>query len=150
SPSCEDEVVAQLADMQRRSAGAVEQLRDDTSDERFYATQNARLVKNAEEYYRTMFRGRVSSWNLRDRHMAQTLEALDAHLSGTKPTRIVVWEHNSHVGDARATQMGSIGEWTVGQLVRQRYDSERVLVGLTTYQGTVIAASDLGGPPERK
>src|SRR5438067_4735272 len=150
SPSCEDEVVAQLADMQRRSAGAVEQLRDDTSDERFYATQNARLVKNAEEYYRTIFRGRVSSWNLRDRHMAQTLEALDAHLSRDSPAKIVVWEHNSHVGDARATQMGEVGEWTLGQLVRERYDAESVLVGFTTHHGTVIAASDWGGPALRK
>ena len=69
-----------------------------------------------------MFRGRVSSWNLRDRHMAETLEALDAHLSGMqgKAAKIVIWEHNSHIGDARATEMGQAGEWNVGQLVRER------------------------------
>ena len=150
SQSCEDEVVAQLAEMQRRGVSATEGRAAAASDEHFYAMQNARLVKNAEEYYRTMFRGRVSSWNLRDRHMAQTLEALDAHLSRDSPAKIVVWEHNSHIGDARATQMGAIGEWTLGQLVRERYDAESVLVGFTTHHGTVIAASDWGGPALRK
>src|SRR5207245_5600732 len=88
-------------------------------DEFFYAEQNARLVKNAEEYYRTMFHGRVSSWNLRDQHMAETLDALVAHLNrqGGR-TKVVVWAHNSHLGDARATQMGEQGEWKIGQLVR--------------------------------
>ncbi|HEY3177287.1 MAG TPA: erythromycin esterase family protein [Casimicrobiaceae bacterium] len=150
SQSCEDEVIAQLAEMQRRGIPPGEGLAGDASDEHFYAMQNARLVQNAEEYYRTMFRGRVSSWNLRDRHMAETLEALDAHLSRGRAAKIVVWEHNSHVGDARATQMGAIGEWTVGQLVRERYNAESMLVGFTTHRGTVIAASDWGGPAERK
>ena len=150
SLSCEDEVVAELAGMRRRGAAVSEDADDPSSDERFFAVQNARLVTNAERYYRTMFRGRVSSWNLRDRHMAETLEALDAHLSRTKPARIVVWAHNSHVGDARATEMGSHGEWTLGQLVRERYGREAVLVGFTTHRGTVIAASEWGGPAERK
>jgi erythromycin esterase-like protein len=150
SQSCEDEVVAQLAEMLRSGTAAIERAADGATDEHFYALQNARLVKNAEEYYRTMFRGRVSSWNLRDRHMAQTLEALDAHLSRGGPAKIVVWEHNSHVGDARATQMGAIGEWTLGQLVRERNDAESALIGFTTHHGTVIAASDWGGPAERK
>jgi erythromycin esterase-like protein len=98
-----------------------------------------------------MYQGRVSSWNLRDRHMAETLETLDAHLSrrGT-PAKIVVWEHNSHLGDARATQMGWQGELNVGQLVRERYGQEAVLVGFTTYEGTVTAASDWGAPAELK
>ena len=76
-------------------------------------------MKSAEEYYRSMFRGRVSSWNLRDRHMAETLESLLAHFDrkGGR-TRAVVWEHNSHIGDARATSMGREGEWNVGQLTR--------------------------------
>ena len=108
-------------------------------------------MKNAEEYYRTMFRGRVSSWNLRDRHMAQTLEELinfcQAHGNGAK---LVVWAHNSHLGDARATQMGRQGELNVGQLVRERHGLESVLVGFTTYTGTVTAASNWGGPAERK
>src|SRR5438874_997349 len=88
-------------------------------DELFFAEQNARLVKNAEEYYREMFRGRISSWNLRDHHMTETLEALAQHLGHSGRTaRIAVWEHNSHLGDARATELGEAGELNVGQLVR--------------------------------
>jgi erythromycin esterase-like protein len=98
-----------------------------------------------------MFRGRVSSWNLRDRHMAETLDHLVAHLDkqGNR-TKVVVWEHNSHLGDARATDMGDAGELNVGQLVRERYGRDAVLVGLTTYTGTVTAASNWGAPGERK
>ncbi|MGZ5818679.1 MAG: erythromycin esterase family protein, partial [Burkholderiaceae bacterium] len=118
----------------------------------FYAQQNARLVMNAEHYYRTMFRGRISSWNLRDHHMMQTLDALVQHLSHKhgKPEKIVVWEHNSHIGDARATEVGERGEWNVGQLARERYGNDAVLIGFTTYHGTVTAASDSGTPPQRK
>jgi erythromycin esterase-like protein len=120
-------------------------------DEFFYAEQNARLAKDAEEYYRAMFSGRVSSWNLRDRHMAETLEALVAHLDREGGgTKVVVLAHNSHVGDARATSMGGEGELNVGQLVRERHGSEAVLVGYSTYTGTVTAASDWGAPIERK
>jgi erythromycin esterase-like protein len=100
-----------------------------------------------------MFRGRVSSWNLRDQHMAETLDALSAHQSGQrpgKPARIVVWAHNSHLGDARATQMGDAGELNVGQLVRERYGEAALLVGFSTYAGTVAAASDWDGPVDRK
>ena len=120
-------------------------------DELFYAEQNARLVKNAEAYYRSMFLEEVSSWNLRDRHMAETLDALVAHLErqGGR-AKVVVWAHNSHLGDARATEMGQRGELNVGQLVRERYGRDAVLVGFTTHHGTVTAASDWGGPAERK
>jgi len=149
--TCEDEVVAQLQDMHRRGA---EYLRRDgfvAEDEFFFAEQNARLVKNAERYYRSMFQGRVSSWNVRDQHMAETLNALVAHLSRRhSQAKIVVWEHNSHLGDARATQMGESGELNVGQLVRERYGREAVLIGFSTYRGTVTAASDWDGPIERK
>jgi erythromycin esterase-like protein len=149
--SCEKKVVNELLELQRR-AGEYTQ-RDDqvTQDEYFYAEQNARLVKNAEEYYRSMFGGRVSSWNLRDRHMAETLDQLVAHLDrqGGR-TKVVLWAHNSHLGDARATDMGDAGELNVGQLVRQRYGRDAVLVGLTTYRGTVTAASNWGAPAERK
>jgi erythromycin esterase-like protein len=121
------------------------------ADERFYAEQNARLVKNAEEYYRSIFRGRVSSWNLRDRHMVQTLDELIAHLSRSQPQqKVVVWAHNSHLGDARATSMGQQGELNVGQLVRGKYGDEAVLIGFSTYTGTVAAASQWGGPVEMK
>ncbi len=146
SQSCEDEVVAQLVEMRERAGAA----RGSEPDERFHAEQNARLVRNAEEYYRTMFRGHVSSWNLRDGHMAETLEALALHLTGETPAKIVVWAHNSHVGDATATEMGEHGERTLGQLVRQRYRGQTALVGMTTYRGTVTAAADWGGPAERK
>jgi erythromycin esterase-like protein len=149
--SCEDQAVQQLLELQRQTAELSQRDGGIPEDELFYAEQNARLVKNAEEYYRTMFRGRISSWNLRDRHMADTLEALIGHLErkGTLG-KVVVWEHNSHIGDARATAMGHAGEWNVGQLSRERFGDDAVLVGFSTYTGTVTAASDWDGPAERK
>ena len=149
--SCEDQAVQQLIELQRRAAQLARRDGGVSDDDLFYAEQNARLVKNAEQYYRTMFRGRVSSWNLRDRHMAETLEELIAHLERKWPrARVVVWEHNSHIGDARATTMGEMGEWNVGQLARERFGGRAILVGFTTYQGTVTAASDWEAPAERK
>lgn len=152
SASCENEVVSQLRDLHARAADYVRHDGQQATDAFFYAQQNARLVMHAEEYYRTMFRGRVSSWNLRDRHMAETLDALAQHLAhaGGKPAKIVVWEHNSHIGDARATEVGGQGELNVGQLARERYGDQVRLIGFSTYQGTVTAASDWDGPAERK
>jgi len=151
SKSCEVEVVAQLIELQQHTADYAKRDGRVAEDEFFYAEQNARLAKDAEEYYRTMFSGRVSSWNLRDRHMTETLEALVAHLDREGGgTKVVVWAHNSHVGDARATSMGSEGELNIGQLVRERHGRETVLVGFSTYTGTVTAASDWGAPLERK
>jgi erythromycin esterase-like protein len=148
---CEDAAIQQLLELQRR---ATELARADgfmAEDKHFYAEQNARLVKNAEEYYRSMFRGRASSWNLRDTHMAETLDALTEHLGREgDPAKVVVWAHNSHLGDARATEMGRGGELNVGQLVRQKYGSESVLVGFSTYSGEVTAAADWDQPGERK
>jgi erythromycin esterase-like protein len=98
-----------------------------------------------------MYRAEVSSWNLRDRHMAGTLDALVEHLDHQlQRAKVVVWEHNSHVGDARATGMSRRGELNVGQLARQRYGNDCLLVGFTTFDGTVTAATDWGGPAERK
>ena len=98
-----------------------------------------------------MFRGRVESWNLRDRHMAETLDALVTHLNAQEQqAKVAVWEHNSHLGDARATYMADYGELNVGQLVREKYGDEAILIGFTTYTGTVTAASDWDGPAERK
>jgi erythromycin esterase-like protein len=149
--SCEQEVVAQLLELQQT---AVDYARRDgpiAEDDHFFAEQNARVVKNAEEYYRSMFRGRVSSWNLRDQHMADTLQALVDHLSrGGRQARLVVWAHNSHLGDARATEVAERGEWNVGQLVRERFGPEAVLVGFSTYSGTVTAASNWDEPPLRE
>lgn len=127
-------------------------------DQAFYAELNARLVVDAETYYREMFRGRVNSWNLRDRHMYATLQALVGHLSrpqgdGTPrpPAKVVVWAHNSHLGDARATQMGEQGELNVGQLVRQGYGvGNCYLVGFSTYHGSVTAARRWDGDAERR
>ena len=148
SRSCEAEAVNQLVEMQRR---AMEYLGRAGGDEFFDAQQNARLVKNAEEYYRSMFRGRQSSWNLRDTHMAETIDSLIAYLERHhRAPKIVVWAHNSHLGDARATEMGTRGELNVGQLIRQKYGSDAVLVGFTTYTGTVTAATDWDDPGEQK
>jgi erythromycin esterase-like protein len=151
SEPCEDEVVSQLVELQRQAGEYATRDGRVAEDEFFYAEQNARLVKNAEQYYRSMFHGRVSSWNLRDRHMAETLAALVAHLDRQgSPAKVVVWAHNSHLGDARATQMGRQGELNVGQLVRERHGPDAVLIGFSTYTGTVTAASDWDAPAERK
>jgi erythromycin esterase-like protein len=152
SRSCEAEVVAQLVELQRRAAEYARRDGRVAEDEFFHAEQNARLARNAEEYYRSMFQGRVSSWNLRDRHMVETLDELVRHLDRTTDgrTKVALWAHNSHLGDARATEMGEQGEWNVGQLVRERYGDEAINVGFTTYDGTVTAASDWDAPAERK
>jgi erythromycin esterase-like protein len=151
SQSCENEVVSQLLELYQNSTEYAWRDGRVSPDDHFYATQNARLVMNAERYYRSMFRGRVSSWNLRDAHMVETLESLIAFLrTQNSHSKIVIWEHNSHLGDARATRMGQEGEWNVGQLVRERHGREAVLIGMTTYEGTVTAASNWDAPAERK
>ncbi len=151
SHTCESEVVAQLMDLQQRAI-QYSSMDGSVAAERFFdAQQNAHLVKDAEHYYRAMFRGRVDSWNLRDQHMADTLEALAEHLRlQRREAKVVIWAHNSHLGDARATQMGDGGEWNVGQLVRQRHGPDCRLIGFTTYTGTVTAASNWDSPAERK
>jgi erythromycin esterase-like protein len=150
SRSCEDDVIAQLVDLRHRAAEYASRDGRVASDEYFFAEQNARLVRNAEEYYRAMFGGRVESWNLRDTHMMETLEALLAHAHQTTgQARAVVWAHNSHLGDARATYMGEMGELNLGQLVRQTHGREAFLVGFTTHTGTVRAASNWDAPARR-
>ena len=149
--SCEREVIDQLVELRRGAADYVQRDGRVAPDDLFFAEQNARLVRNAERYYRAMFGGRVLSWNLRDQHMADTLDALVTFLDSMgRRVRAVVWAHNSHVGDARATQMRADGELNVGQLIRQRFERETVLIGLTTHHGTVTAASDWDAPAERK
>jgi erythromycin esterase-like protein len=152
SPACEREAVEQLVELRRQAAGVAARDGRIAEDEHFFAEQNARLVRNAERYYRTMFGGRVSSWNLRDRHMADTLEALVGHLERTRGPgiKVAVWAHNSHLGDARATGQGAQGEWNVGQLVRERWGGATRLVGFSTYEGEVSAAPDWDEPVERK
>ncbi len=149
--SCEAGAVAQLLELQAMTAEVAQRGEGPEIDRHFFAEQNARLVANAERYYRAIFRGGHESWNLRDRHMAQTLEALAEHLERTTgPTSVAVWEHNSHLGDARATEMGEQGQLDVGQLVRERHGDQALIVGFTTYWGSVTAATDWNGPAERK
>jgi protein-L-isoaspartate(D-aspartate) O-methyltransferase len=135
---CEAPVLAMLRDLlDSRLARA-------DGDDFLDAAQNARLVASAEEYYRTMYHGSAASWNLRDTHMAQTL----GHLLDARPgAKAVVWAHNSHIGDARATDMGRTrGELNLGQLARQRYAERARLVGFGTHAGTVAAAADWDAP----
>jgi erythromycin esterase-like protein len=150
--TCEQQIVDQLAELQRNGLHYARQHGLLAEDDQFYAEQNARVVKAAAEYYRSMFHGRMSSWNLRDRHMTDTLDALSDHLriQRGEAAKVVVWEHNSHLGDARATESGMRGELNVGQLVRERHPDDCRTIGFTTYSGTVTAADDWGGPAERK
>jgi erythromycin esterase-like protein len=149
--SCENEAVGQLVEMQLR---AVELSRRDgrvAADDFFFAEQNARLAKNAERYYRAMFYGRIPSWILLDGHMFETLSVIASHLERERqPARIVVWAHNSHLGDARATGMVAEGELNLGQLVRERYEREAFLIGFTTHSGTVTAATDWDEPAQQR
>lgn len=155
--SCEEEVVQQLMALREQTLAysrldSTQDQNQQAEDEHFEAEQNARLVTTAESYYRTMFDDRLNTWNLRDSHMMETLDNLHQHLSGrlTRPARIAVWEHNSHLGDARATDMNLRGEHNLGQLARARYGNACAIIGFTTYAGTVTAASNWDGPAERK
>jgi erythromycin esterase-like protein len=148
---CENEAVGQLVELQRRAGELARRDGRVAEDEFFFAEQNARLARDAEAYYRAMFRGRISSWNLRDRHMADTLDRLMEHLTQTwGEPKIVVWAHNSHLGDARATDMSAGGELNVGQLVRERWGVNAWSIGMTTFDGTVTAASDWDAPARQR
>lgn len=142
--SCEDGVIDQLQELLTRR---LELLRSDREGW-FDALQNARIVRAAERYYRAMYEGAAESWNLRDRHMFQTLQALLANRGDQ--ARAVVWAHNSHIGNAAATAMGWRGEFNIGELCRMAHGDEAVMIGFGTNRGVVAAASDWGGPMERK
>ncbi len=150
--SCKNDVIRVLVDLRQRSMAYANERDILSEDEQFQAEQNARLIQSAEGYYRQMFNSRANTWNLRDSHMFETLNNLYQYISYRlkAPAKIAVWEHNSHIGDARATYMRSIGQHNVGQLVRQSYADECKLVGFTTYTGTVTAASNWDGPAECK
>lgn len=148
SEDCQREVLSQLTDLQRQRRELVQRDGVLAEDEQFEAEQNARVVANAEEYYRSLYLGNVNTWNLRDTHMMDTLDALAAHLGGD--AKIVVWAHNSHVGDAAATQKEMRGEINIGHLCRQRHRRETFLLGFSTFAGTVTAADDWDEPAERK
>jgi protein-L-isoaspartate(D-aspartate) O-methyltransferase len=141
--SSEGAVVTMLRDMLARRLDYAEK-----DGERFFdAAQNARVVANAEAYYRAMYYGAAASWNLRDTHMFETLNALFS-LYGPN-ARGIVWEHNSHVGDATATEMSARGELNVGQLCRAKFQERAYIVGFGTDHGTVAAASDWDGRMQR-
>ncbi|HWH52739.1 MAG TPA: erythromycin esterase family protein [Gemmatimonadaceae bacterium] len=142
--SCEDEAVGVLRALRANAAS----YREDGREGFFNAEQNALVAKNAELYYRTMIRGGPSSWNVRDTHMVETLDRLIGHHGPN--AKAIVWEHNTHVGDARFTDMARAGMVNVGQLVRQSHDRDGVLlVGFGTHRGTVIAGDEWGAPMER-
>jgi erythromycin esterase-like protein len=148
SESCERQVMEQLTELHKNAPRYSERDGRLAADEYFFAEQNAMLVRDAEVYYRAMFSGRIDSWNVRDRHMADTLHALVNHSQRQdRAAKAVVWAHNSHVGDARATEMGRNGEWNLGQLVRERYGKASRLIGLSTYGGTVTAAANWDEAP---
>jgi erythromycin esterase-like protein len=138
--ACEDELLQQLTVLLDRSLEHAQQ----DGEALFDAVQNARILRAAEKYYRLMYRGAAESWNLRDRHMFDTLQALlKRRGSGAKA---IVWAHNSHIGNAAGTAMGWEGEFNIGELVRTAYGEEAVLIGFGTDRGEVAAASDWNGP----
>ncbi len=142
--TCEDAVVAQLRDMLDTRSG----LQAKDGEDYFDAEQNARIVRAAEHYYRIMYRGSTESWNLRDRHMFDTLRhLLDA---GGPTSKAIVWAHNSHIGNASATAMGWQGEFNIGELSRTALGDGAALIGFGTDHGTVAAADDWGGATQIK
>ena len=142
---CEEPVVRMLIDMLEQELKYIA----NDGDDYFDATQNARVVADGERYYRLMYYGSHISWNLRDQHMFATLKAVLDH--GGPDAKAVVWAHNSHIGDARFTEMGQErGELNIGQLCRQEFGNDCALIGLGTHTGTVAAASDWDGEMEIK
>jgi erythromycin esterase len=142
--TCEREALSVLAALRDKAP----EYRGDGRDAFFNAEQNALVARNAELYYRTMMRGGPTSWNVRDTHMVETLERLMAHHGPN--AKAIVWEHNTHVGDARFTDMARAGMFNVGQLVRQQHDADDVvIVGFGTHRGTVVAGDEWGAPMRR-
>ncbi len=140
--SCEDEVVEMLTRLRERTPTPA-----DEPEEQFAAEQNALVAKNAEEYYRAMARADVNSWNVRDEHMVETLDRLLDHHD--PDAKAIVWAHNTHVGDARATDMEERGKVNVGQLVREQNPADDVfVVGFGTHRGEVVAGEEWGAPME--
>ncbi len=155
APSCADAVTQQVLEMQRRLEAAERSHREgeavDASEleTSFQIDMNARLVRHAERYYRSMLGDPVVAWNLRERHMADMLASIVQHLNHRlgRLSKIVVWTHLLHAGDARATELGKARRISFGQLLRERYDRDAFAIGLTTYEGTVTAATEWGEEP---
>lgn len=151
SESCRREVLAELVELRRQAGEYLSRDGDIAEDDYFVAEQNAAVVADAEEYYRTMLGAPAASWNLRDRHMAEVLDHLVAHVGRHNDAgRVIVWAHNSHVGDARFTEMARRGELNLGQLMRERHPRDVAIVGFTTHSGTVTAAAGWGEEAEQK
>lgn len=150
--SCVKEAIDQLLELQHKAFQFVGD-NAPAEEELFHAMQNARVVKDAEKYYRSMFESRDLSWNVRDTHMIDTLSVISDYLEDRfkKPAKIIVWAHNSHVGDARATEMSERGEVNIGQLAREQHGIHNTyLIGFSTYQGSVTAAYDWDRLAEHK
>lgn len=149
--SCEKPVIEQLLELTENTNYYMKK-NGLAADEFFYIKQNARLVKNAEKYYRSIFASNSSSWNVRDSHMAETLEQIAQHLSKqlNKSAKIVTWAHNSHIEDAQATEFDKQGKLNIGELAREKYGDKALLIGFLTYSGYVTATSDWDGIAKRK
>jgi erythromycin esterase-like protein len=149
--SCEERAAEQLAEMKQRYERWLAAPGRRRDDDLFSAYQNARAVKSAEAYYRQLYRREFSTWNLRDSHMAETIHEITRYFEalGAGRTKVAVWAHNTHQGDARMTQMGEAGELNVGHLMRREHGAGAVLVGFTTYEGQVIAADEWGSQGRR-
>ena len=150
--ACEKQAVELLVELRHKASDYMKRNGFAAGEDYFCAERNAKAVLDAEHYYREIFKSRISSWNLRDKHMVETLYAVQEHLTHWRDehAKIIVWAHNSHIGDARATEMGQNGEWNIGSLVREAHGSEAALIGFSTYYGTVTAASAWDGEAERK
>ena len=140
---CEEEVIAALSELRRKGPD----FRREGPEAFFNAEQNALVAQNAERYYRAMVRGGAASWNVRDTHMMETLDRLMKHHGPA--AKAIVWEHNTHVGDARATDMARAGMVNIGQLAREAYGGDVVIAGFSSYQGSVIAGEEWGAPMQR-
>ncbi len=151
SKSCQDEVIKELKELETLEWRLIEEKKV-SSDEIFFLIQNARVIKNSEKYYRSLFINEINNWNLRDSHMMETVEEIIKHHKkmGNINPKIVIWAHNSHIGNSAATQMSLQGEFNIGQLIKEKYKDDSFSLGFTTYNGTVSAASDWHMPVERK
>ncbi|WP_346797265.1 erythromycin esterase family protein [Halomonas sp. Bachu 37] len=143
--ACEEAVIEQLQTLLNHR---LDYMARDGEEAYFDATQNARVIRAAEQYYRLMYRGSTESWNLRDRHMFDTLQQL---MQAKGPdAKVVVWAHNSHIGDASATEMGWQGQFNIGELCRKAYGDDAVLIGFGTHTGSVAAADNWDSPMKIK
>ncbi len=151
SESCQNEVIQELKNLENLQWKLIKEKKI-SQDDSFYLMQNAKVVKNSEIYYRSLYINEVNNWNLRDSHMMETLEEIIKYYNkkGIKKPKIIVWAHNSHIGNSAFTQMSLQEEFNIGQLVKEKFNNNSFSLGFTTYNGTVSAASNWDNPVERK